>query len=99
MRRVLLVPFADPNSADTERRDVELVEVFGDDVAAAIGVGVSGWEVLDLDVERLVLIRNPATRGDGAGRPRQDAPSLPAGGLEGRALMETADSARADRDL
>ena len=59
VRTVVLLPFSDPDPAETARREVALVPAWTEGAASAIAVGDAGWDALELDVERLVLIGTP----------------------------------------
>ena len=66
-RRVILLPPVDPDPAETARRDVERVAVWGKGVVGIAGWSDHGWERLageHPEVERLVLLSTPVLHED-----------------------------------
>lgn len=68
-RRLLVLPFGDPDPAETAKRDVELVAAWQPGVVGVVGWRESGWEALRLaaahpEIERLVLVQAPQLEDD-----------------------------------
>jgi len=64
MRRVVLLPPADPDPAETARREVALVASWEPGVVGVAGFSDRGWDAVRLaaehpEIERLVLLATP----------------------------------------
>jgi len=79
VRRIVLLPPPDPDAAETERRDVELVPAYEPGVKGVAGWSEHGWDALAIaaehpEVERLVLLATPV--GDESAVPPVGATTL-----------------------
>jgi pimeloyl-ACP methyl ester carboxylesterase len=64
LRRIVLLPPADPDPAETARREVELLATWRPGVVGVAGWSDYGWDALSVaaehpEVERLVLLATP----------------------------------------